>query len=477
MAATRLIPLHRNKGKTLLQTLKERTDYAQNPEKTEEGKLISSYECDPITVDEEFLLSKSRYERTFRKEQKNGVIAYQIRQSFKPGEITPEEANQIGFELAMRFTKGKYAFIVATHTDKAHIHNHILFNSTRLDGQGKFQNFFLSSFAIQRISDLLCLEHGLSVIDPKPYSKREKKTKWPEKKTIRDQICDDIDRILNEKPKDFETFLEMMERAGYECKSGKQIAFRGNNQKRFVRMRSLGEGYTEEDIRAFITENRERNSGKKNRRQTKGAEKTAVSLIIDIQNKLQEKGPGYKRWATVYNLKQMSKTLLFLRDHHIDSMEQLNDFVDGKTSRRDELLARTQALDKQLTETAALKKHIINYARTRDTYTAYRKAGYSRKFQEEHQEEIILHKAAKKAFDELGIKKIPKVKELNRKYTELLQEKKTVYGEYRKIRDELQEYLIARKNIEMMYHAEREQKEEKDKNKNNIRRLQDAMQH
>ena len=171
----------------------------------------------------------------------------------------------------------------------------------------------------------------------------------------------------------------------------------------------------------------------------------------------------------------MSKTLLFLRDHHIDSMEQLNDFVDGKISRRDELLARMQALDKQLTETAALKKHIINYARTRDTYTAYRKAGYSRKFQEEHQEEIILHKAAKKAFDELGIKKIPKIKELNRKYTELVQEKKMVYGEYRKIRDEVQEYLIARKNIEMMYHAEQEQKEEKDKN--NIRRSQDAMQH
>ena len=141
MAATRLIALHQNKGKTIAQSLGDRTDYAKNPEKTEKGELVTAYQCDPFTVDEDFMLSKRKYEQSVARQQKGNVIAYQIRQSFKPGEITPEKANQVGQELAMRFTKGKHAFIVATHTDKAHIHNHIVFNSTAIDGSRKFKNF------------------------------------------------------------------------------------------------------------------------------------------------------------------------------------------------------------------------------------------------------------------------------------------------------------------------------------------------
>ena len=146
MAATRIIPLHLNKGKTLAQCLGDRTDYAKNPEKTDKGNHISSYACDPDFVASEFALSKKRYHDITGRYQENDVIAYQIRQSFKPGEITPEEANAIGYELALKFTKGNYAFIVATHTDKAHIHNHIIFNSTNLSCDRKFKNFFLSSF-------------------------------------------------------------------------------------------------------------------------------------------------------------------------------------------------------------------------------------------------------------------------------------------------------------------------------------------
>ena len=144
MAATRLIALHKNKGKSVAACLKSRTDYAQNPDKTQQGELVSSYECSPLTVDEEFMLSKRQYELMTGRRQKNDVIAYQIRQSFKPGEITAEEANKVGYELAMRFTKGKYAFIVATHTDREHIHNHIIYNSTALDSTRKFRDFLLS---------------------------------------------------------------------------------------------------------------------------------------------------------------------------------------------------------------------------------------------------------------------------------------------------------------------------------------------
>ncbi len=173
MAATRLIALHINKGKTIARCLGERIDYAQNEKKTEGGIYISSYECDPKTVQEEFLLSKRQYQHVTGRQQKNDVIAYQIRQSFWPGEVTPEEANQIGYELAMRFTKGKYAFVVATHTDRAHIHNHVIYNSTALDGSHKFQDFLRSGLAVQKVSDRICAEHGLSVIVPDPARKKK----------------------------------------------------------------------------------------------------------------------------------------------------------------------------------------------------------------------------------------------------------------------------------------------------------------
>lgn len=163
-----------SKGETIAQSLKERFDYGQNPDKTEGGELISSYGCDHMTADAEFLLSKAKYKAATGREQRRDadVLCYQIRQSFKPGEITPEEANRIGYETAMRWTKGKYAFFVATHTDKAHIHNHIYYNSTSLDCTRKFRDFIGSGRAVRRLSDRICLENDLSVItNPKLHSK------------------------------------------------------------------------------------------------------------------------------------------------------------------------------------------------------------------------------------------------------------------------------------------------------------------
>ena len=161
MAATRLIALHARKGQRISSSLNDRTDYAKNPEKTEKGELVTAYCCDPMTADEEFMLQKRLYAQKTGRARNSDVIAYQIRQSFKPGEITPEDANKLGQELALRFTKGKYSFIVATHTDRAHIHNHIVFNSTAMDGSRKFRNFYFSGLALQKISDLVCMEHNL----------------------------------------------------------------------------------------------------------------------------------------------------------------------------------------------------------------------------------------------------------------------------------------------------------------------------
>lgn len=167
MATTRLITMHANKGKTIAQSISDRTDYAINPDKTQDGEYISSYKCSPETVDTEFLLAKQKYSNITGREPQHGrdIIAYQIRQSFLPGEVTPEQANKIGYELAMRFTGGQHQFIVATHIDKAHVHNHIIFNSTTLDCTHKFNNYKDSAEVVREMSDRLCLENDLSIIE------------------------------------------------------------------------------------------------------------------------------------------------------------------------------------------------------------------------------------------------------------------------------------------------------------------------
>jgi len=462
MAATRLIALHATKGHTVAQSLGARTDYAKNPEKTEKGELVTGYCCDPMTVDEEFMLQKRLYYQRTGRARTDDVIAYQIRQSFKPGELTPEEANRLGHELAIRFTKGKFSFIVATHTDRAHIHNHIIFNSTSMDGSRKFRDFRRSGLALQKLSDVICLENGLSVIEPAPFAERKKRPVFPKRETFRGSICSDIDAVLSRHPKDFPEFLRLLEERGYEIKTGRHTAVRGKGQERFIRLSSLPEGYRETDIRAFLAGEAKRTVPATADRKPK----RTVSLLIDIQQKMQEKGAGYARWATVYNLKQMAKTMLFLRDHNIENLDQLRTLAGEKAAERDSRLASIRKMEGRITEIAALKKHIINYSKTRGTYEAYRKAGYSRKFFEAHREELTLYKAAKAAFDECGMKKIPKVKELNAEYAELLAAKKQAYTEYRKIRDEAQELAIAERNISSLYEAEkkeetRERKEEK----------------
>lgn len=458
MAATRLIPMHVNKGKTLAQSLGDRTDYAKNPEKTDKGELVTGYQCDPMTVDEEFMLSKRQYEQITGRRQRHEVIAYQIRQSFKPGEITPEEANRLGQELALRFTKGKYAFIVATHTDRAHVHNHIVFNSTSIDGTRKFKNFWLSSIALQRVSDLVCLENGLSVIAPKPYKERAKRTDYPRRVKNRDVLCEDIDTVLQKKPESFEAFLQELRALDYEIKYGKHISVKGKNQARFIRLSSLEDGYTEADLRAHFLGQQEHKPREKRNYHT---DVRPFNLVIDIQSKLQNKGAGYQRWASVYNLKQMSKTLLFLRDHKIESMEQLDQLVRQQTAKRDALLSSIQQSEKRLAEIGTLKKHIINYSKTRAIYEEYRKAGYSKKFLEAHREEITIHKAAKAAFDELGVRKLPRVKDLSIEYAEVLAAKKQTYAEYRLAKSDAQELLIAQQNIASLYDAERKEEEQK----------------
>lgn len=460
MAATRLIALHVNKRKTVAQCLADRTDYSQNAAKTNDGEFISSYECDPKTADEEFLLSKRQYQHITGRDQKNNVIAYQIRQSFKPGEITPEEANQVGYETAMRWTKGNYAFIVATHIDKAHIHNHIIYNSTSLDCTQKFRDFIRSGLAVQKLSDMVCLEHGLSVITPKPYKERIKRTVFPKKRTHRDELCEAIDLVLREKPKAFEEFIQLLSDRGFVFKDGKQPAFKGRNQKRFIRLRSLGEGYSEEELRAVIT-------GKSLYR-TKGTstnvpDQKQFHLLIDIQSKMVEgKTAGYEKWAKKYNRKESARTVCLLKEKGINSYEDLAVLTDELSARFSELTDSIKNAEKRMVEIKALQTHINNYYKTRQTYVDYRKSGYSKKFLEEHREEITLHKAAKQAFDQLEGKKLPSRQSLHEEFNQLMIQKKQEYAEYRQVKKEMQDYLTARQTVETILNIDRKKKQEKE---------------
>ena len=452
LAATRLITLHKNKGMTVAACLKNRTDYIENPDKTEQGQYVSSYACSALTADEEFMLTKRQYDFVNGRRQKSDVIAYQIRQSFRPGEITAEEANKVGYELAMRFTKGKHAFVVATHTDRQHIHNHVIFNSTALDGSRKFRDFFFSALAVQRLSDLICLEHQLSVIERKPYRERQKHIVYPPKESNRDRLCEIIDTILAEKPEDYEMFLQKLEQQGYKVKRGKHTAVKGKGQKRFIRFRTLGTGYSEDEIKAVLE-----GKAKHQPYQKKQAKEQPFQLLVDIQGKMAEgKSVGYKRWATKFNLKEMSKTLLFLQEQKISSAEELRERAAAATKRYHAMGDSIKAAETRLAEIAVLKTHIINYAKTRPVYDAYRKSGYSKKFLEAHREKITLHKAAKAAFDEAGLQKLPKVKELDAEFAELLTKKKASYPDYRKARNEMQELVRAQKNVERFFAEEKD---------------------
>ena len=361
----------------------------------------------------------------------------------------------------MRWTKGKHAFIVATHIDKAHIHNHIIYNSTSLDASRKFKNFFLSGLAVQRLSDMVCLEHGLSIITPKPYRERQKRTVYPKKRTQRDDLCEAIDAVLKQKPKGFEDFIQALADMGFECKDGKQPAFKGKDQKRFIRLRSLGDGYSKEELQAVI-------SGKSLHRSRGGSAnaptKNQFQMLIDVQAKMAEgKTVGYEKWAKKFNRKEAARTVILLKEKGLGNYDDLTAHIEKLSARFDELSDSIKAAEKRIVEVQALQQHIKNYRDTRQIYVEYRKSGYSKKFFEEHRQEITIHKAAKQAFDEAQITKLPSKQSLYEEFHRLTVQKKQDYAEYRKIRKEKEELLIAKQTVETILSIDKKKEQEQEK--------------
>ena len=382
MAATMLIPLHHVKSKSIGECLDRSINYVKDSRKTEDEKYVSTYGCDPNSVTEQFLLSRKIYEDNVRKPHKNDVIAYQIRQAFKPGEITPERANEIGYELAMKFTKGKHAFIVTTHTDKHHIHNHVVFNAVAIDGKSRFRNMYFSSYVLSRISDMLCLENNLSVIESR-YEQR--------------------------------------------IKSHSRKNAHGSSH---------------------------------------GLDYNSLSFLVDIEKKMRDgKGKGYENWARKFNLKQRAKVLLFLEEHGISSFEELVKKTNTMDAEIEELNNRVKERNQKMADNKELQNAIITYSKTSDVYTAYRKSGYDKQFLAEYEKEIQGHKDAKAVFEKVPGGKIPKLADLRKEYGELIEANRPDFQQYVQLRKERKDYLIARKNLELLLSREEQEKEEKAKAK------------
>ena len=467
MATTCLMPLHAGKGRSVGNAISAVIDYIENAKKTDEGRLITSWECNSRIADAEFLYTKREYIRkTGRVRGADDVIAYHLRQSFLPGEITPEEANRLGRELASRFTKGNHAFIVCTHIDKAHIHNHIIWNSTDLDASRKFKNFWGSTRAVRRLSDTICIENGYSIVEnPRRHGKSYNKWLSDRKRpSYREQICFDIDMALNQKPVSFEQLLSMMEEAGYQIKQGAVPSLLGPGQKRFIRMSSLGEEYSPAGIKAIIAGQKQHRPRKK--REIVEVQKPAASLLVDIQAKLQEgKGAGYVRWAKSFNLKQAAQTLIYLQENKLLEYEDLENRTLAVTKRYHEQSEKIKSAETRMTEIKILQQHIINYSKTKSTYVAYRKAGYSKKFKAEHEADILLHQAAKSYFDEVGLEKLPTIRSLQVEYASLLAQKKEMYPEYRKLRSEMKELLTVKANVDQLLNLDLQAEQESQREK------------
>jgi hypothetical protein len=360
-------------------------------------------------------------------------------------------ANEIGYKLAMSFFKGNHAFIVATHIDKSHIHNHIIGNSTALDCQRKFRDFKRSNRAVRRISDLLCVEYGLSIIENPGPSKGKDYGSWlgsnkpPLHKEILRHAIDDIVPISNT----YDDFIARLIAAGFIVNTNrKHTTARLPDWGKPTRLDTLGDDYTAEAITKRLGIGKIISGGSDSGTHTRNKSAvTQISLLVDIQAKLAEgKGAGYEQWAHIFNVKQMAKTLVFLKENGIYSYEDLKKKSSSASGEFAALTKRIKEIETRQKEITELQKYIGQYGKPRDVYEAYRKSGWSSKFYEEHTADIILHRAAKKYFDALGKKKLPSINQLKQEYATLSSERKTLYSGYHELRDKSRQLAIAAEN-------------------------------
>ena len=430
------------KIKAIRGTLSKAIAYILNPEKTDEKLLVSSYGCASETAAREF-------EWTRRIAEQKGmnpvrIIARHVIQSFEIGEVTPELAHEIGKQFADEILGGKYEYVLTTHIDKDHVHNHLIFNAVDFVDYHAYKSYKRIYYDMREVSDRLCKENGLSVIPPsqnkgmgyKEYTEAKRGTSWKQK------LKQTIDRIVIT-AKDYDDFLRLMQEAGYEIKTGKYISFRAKGQERFTRSKTIGENYTEERIK-------ERIAGRTPRRSQRQTTPKGISLIRDIQERIRlidSRGYEYKAKLTI--LKEAARTLNYLTENSLLQYADLEKKVEDVHSSYDRTGKELKGVEARLREVQPLIKNISNYQRLKPVYDAFQKAKDKPSFKAKHEAELVIFEAARSTLLAMqGDEKLPSLKTLQAEQQRLLEEQQRLYDERAKLKKEVKQIETIKSNVD-----------------------------
>ena len=436
-------------------TLKAAIDYICNPEKTDGKLLVSAYGCAAETADIEFSWTRRHAI------DKGTNLGRHLIQAFQPGEVTPEQAHEIGMELAKEILGGKYEFVLTTHIDKDHVHNHLIFNAVSFADHKHYHSNKRSYHYIRRTSDRLCKEHGLSVIIPgqdkgKSYIEHQAAQNGTSYKA---KLKAAIDRLLPA-CSNLEELLRRLQREGYEIKRGKYISARAPNQERFTRLKTLGVDYTEEALAARIA-GRSRPSRQPKQQNGK------ISLLIDIQNNIKaQQSAGFTHWAKLNNLKQAAKTMNFLTEHGISSYGELESKLTAVSARRDTAHAEIKRIESRSAELALLGKQIDTYRKLKPVYDRYKASKDKEKFLRGFESEIILFEAAAREIKKAGLTKLPSAEKLKAELNELAARKAALQAKLRKVQREEKEYDTLRQNVDALLERPKEQEQQRQRSNN-----------
>ena len=442
------------KIKPVKSTLSKALDYIQNPDKTDGKMLVSSFGCSYETADIEFEYTLSQAL------QKGNNLAFHLIQSFEPGEVDYETAHKIGKQLADAVTKGQHEYVLTTHIDKGHVHNHIIFCAVNFVDYHKYNSNKRSYYGIRNMSDRLCRENGLSVVVPKKGTKGKSYAEYQAEKTgtsWKGKLKIAVDALIPQ-VSSFEELLQRLQAAGYEIKPGKYVSCRAPGQERFTRLKTLGADYTEEAIRERIEGKRARAA------KAPRADRGGVSLLIDIENSIKAaQSKGYEHWAKIHNLKQAAKTMNFITEHKIEQYTDLTAKIAEIQTESEQAADALKSAEKRLVDMAVLIKNVSTFQKTKPAYDAYRKARNKDSYRAAHEREIILHEAAAKALKAAGVSKLPNLTALQSEYEKLQEQKEALYADYGRLKKQVKEYDVIKQNIDSILRQPREPEREKGK--------------
>ena len=430
------------KIKAIRGTLSKAIAYILNPEKTDEKLLVSSYGCASETAAREFEWTRKIAEQKGMNPVR--IIARHVIQSFEIGEVTPELAHEIGKQFADEILGGKYEYVLTTHIDKDHVHNHLIFNAVDFVDYHAYKSYKRIYYDMREVSDRLCKENGLSVIPPsqnkgmgyKEYTEAKRGTSWKQK------LKQTIDRLVIT-AKDYDDFLRLMQEAGYEIKTGKYISFRAEGQERFTRSKTIGENYTEERIK-------ERIAGRTPRRSQIQATPKGISLIGDIQERIRlidSKGYEYKAKLTI--LKEAARTLNYLTENNLLQYADLEKKVEDVHSSYDRTGKELKGVEARLREVQPLIKNISNYQRLKPVYDAFQKAKDKPGFKAKHEAELVIFEAARRTLLAMqGDEKLPSLKTLQAEQAQLFEEQERLYAERNRFKKEAKQIETIKSNVD-----------------------------